>query len=308
MSEAEKIFGQTYVIIGPADYVRYSGKHKFGGRDLNLIDSLEKYLDGKIKGASKYFHKKPKGTNPLNVWLREMSERGIQPTIRCIEVCYSLSELNSRETYWIAFYKERYPDLLNVMPGGVGGCGENFGMKGKIPWNKGLTKKSDERVAQYGKRISKVNKGKPSSRKGKTKENDEGVRKQAEKQKGRPFTEEHKKHLSENHANVSRENNPKWKPQIHIMETRECACNCGEIFECEARSKKRFLKNHSARGRKCSEIAKITKVNNEKIKSVLLDIAREEKTHVGELQALLLQVDSEQASELKKGAEEVEKV
>lgn len=50
------------------------------------------------------------------------------------------------------------------------------------------------------------------------------------------------------------------------------------------------------------------KVNNEKIKSVLLDIAKEEKTHVGELQALLLQVDSEQASELKKGAEEVEKV
>lgn len=49
------------------------------------------------------------------------------------------------------------------------------------------------------------------------------------------------------------------------------------------------------------------KVNNEKIKSVLLDIAKEEKTHVGELQALLLKVDSEQASELKKGAEEVEK-
>ena len=49
------------------------------------------------------------------------------------------------------------------------------------------------------------------------------------------------------------------------------------------------------------------KVNSEKIKSVLLDIAKEEKTHVGELQALLLKVDSEQASELKNGAEEVEK-
>ena len=45
---------------------------------------------------------------------------------------------------------------------------------------------------------------------------------------------------------------------------------------------------------------------NQNLKKVLKDIAKEEKTHVGEFQALLLKVDSEQAGELKKGKEEVE--
>lgn len=42
------------------------------------------------------------------------------------------------------------------------------------------------------------------------------------------------------------------------------------------------------------------------IKEILLDIAKEEKTHVGEFQALLLKLDQEQVEELKKGKEEVE--
>lgn len=45
---------------------------------------------------------------------------------------------------------------------------------------------------------------------------------------------------------------------------------------------------------------------DEHIKSVLLDIAREEKTHVGEFQAMLLMKDDEQAKELEEGREEVE--
>jgi len=42
------------------------------------------------------------------------------------------------------------------------------------------------------------------------------------------------------------------------------------------------------------------------IREVLLDVAREEKTHVGEFQTLLLRIDEEQVEELKKGKEEVE--
>ena len=45
---------------------------------------------------------------------------------------------------------------------------------------------------------------------------------------------------------------------------------------------------------------------NENIKGILLDIAREEKTHVGEFQALLLKEDEEQAKELGEGKKEVE--
>jgi rubrerythrin len=39
---------------------------------------------------------------------------------------------------------------------------------------------------------------------------------------------------------------------------------------------------------------------------VLLDVAREEKTHMGEFQTLLLREDAEQVKELQKGKEEVE--
>ncbi len=46
--------------------------------------------------------------------------------------------------------------------------------------------------------------------------------------------------------------------------------------------------------------------NDENIKKILLDIAREEKTHVGEFQKLLLNRDKEQKEELEKGAKEVE--
>ncbi|MCD6203516.1 MAG: hypothetical protein J7I99_04055 [Methanophagales archaeon] len=46
----------------------------------------------------------------------------------------------------------------------------------------------------------------------------------------------------------------------------------------------------------------------EEIKQVLLDIAREEKTHVGEFQALLLKEDEEQVRELEHGRREVEEI
>jgi rubrerythrin len=43
----------------------------------------------------------------------------------------------------------------------------------------------------------------------------------------------------------------------------------------------------------------------EDIRKILLDIAKEEKTHVGEFQTLLLELDKEQEKELKEGSEEV---
>lgn len=48
--------------------------------------------------------------------------------------------------------------------------------------------------------------------------------------------------------------------------------------------------------------------DNEDIKKVLLDIAKEEKTHFGEFQALLLKEDKEQVLELEKGKKEVEEL
>jgi len=54
------------------------------------------------------------------------------------------------------------------------------------------------------------------------------------------------------------------------------------------------------------QMASMTK--NEKIKDVLLDVAKEEKTHVGEFLALLLKFDEEQIKELEKGKEEVNEI
>lgn len=54
------------------------------------------------------------------------------------------------------------------------------------------------------------------------------------------------------------------------------------------------------------EMANLT--DNEDIKAVLLDVAQEEKTHVGEFQTLLLRFDEEQVQELEKGKKEVEEL
>ena len=48
--------------------------------------------------------------------------------------------------------------------------------------------------------------------------------------------------------------------------------------------------------------------DNANIRKVLLDIAKEEKTHMGEFQTLLLKEDEEQKEELKEGAKEVEEL
>jgi rubrerythrin len=54
------------------------------------------------------------------------------------------------------------------------------------------------------------------------------------------------------------------------------------------------------------QLAAVTE--NENIRKVLLDVAKEEKTHVGEFQALLLKEDTEQIEELEKGKKEIEEI
>jgi rubrerythrin len=54
------------------------------------------------------------------------------------------------------------------------------------------------------------------------------------------------------------------------------------------------------------QLAAVTE--NEEIKKILLDVAKEEKTHVGEFQTLLLKEDKQQVEELEHGKEEVEEI
>lgn len=48
--------------------------------------------------------------------------------------------------------------------------------------------------------------------------------------------------------------------------------------------------------------------DNEHIRAVLMEVAREEKTHVGEFQTMLLRLDQEQVQELEHGRKEVEEL
>ncbi len=52
------------------------------------------------------------------------------------------------------------------------------------------------------------------------------------------------------------------------------------------------------------QMASLTK--NRKIRETLLDIAREEKAHVGEFESMLFMIDKEQVTEYAKGKKEVE--
>ena len=54
------------------------------------------------------------------------------------------------------------------------------------------------------------------------------------------------------------------------------------------------------------EMAALTRSRS--IKKVLLDIAKEEKTHVGEFQTLLLRDDKEQVRELEAGKKEIKEL
>ncbi|GAB6101796.1 family 1 encapsulin nanocompartment shell protein [Thermococcus atlanticus] len=81
---------------------------------------------------------------------------------------------------------------------------------------------------------------------------------------------------------------------------------------------KPFSKEETAQALRWAAIAELDAINfyeqfamlveDERIKNVFLDIAREEKAHVGEFLALLLNIDPEQVSELRDGFEEVEEM
>jgi rubrerythrin len=51
-----------------------------------------------------------------------------------------------------------------------------------------------------------------------------------------------------------------------------------------------------------------TLTDDDDIRKVLLDIAREEKTHVGEFQTMLLRLDAEQVSEMEHAKEEIKEL
>jgi nitrate/nitrite-specific signal transduction histidine kinase len=216
--EDKKPYGQIYAIIDPfceqlGGKVQYIGKHKFNEtKDKTLQESLERYLNYCFNGAQK--NKRP--NRLYDIYMRSVFKDLLnnvynRPKIEQVEVCYSERELNNREEYWRQFFLNFYPDLLNMMPGGLGGSfkgglvkKENRerwimniknALKGKVPWNKGLSAETDKRVAESAKKQSESQKGKISWSSGLTKETDERIEKMS-KSIRKTWTKEKRQHQS----------------------------------------------------------------------------------------------------------------
>lgn len=80
-------------------------------------------------------------------------------------------------------------------------------MKGNIPWNKGLSKKTDKRIVEIGKKISKALTGK--------KQSEEVIRKRAESSKGRKSPMDGKHHTKKSKKKISKASLKLWKNPLH---------------------------------------------------------------------------------------------
>jgi group I intron endonuclease len=119
-----------------------------------------------------------------------------------LEVCEAVPQLNEAEKFWIKTYDAvDSKDGYNIAEGGHGGktgCNRlseetklkiSEAHKGKIPWNKGLTK-DDERVAKYISNFLNSSRmtGKTLSQSARAKISDAN--------KGKPKSDEHRKRIS----------------------------------------------------------------------------------------------------------------
>lgn len=133
-----------------------------------------------------------------------------------LELC-DRENLNEKEMYYISLYKSNNQEFGYNLDGGgnIGAVTEEHRLKiskankGRPAWNKGLTAKTDKRVARYvnnrdfsdlevRKRIGDGNRGKVMS--------EEARRKMSLAKKGKPLSREHKKNLSIASINL-------WKKQ-----------------------------------------------------------------------------------------------
>jgi hypothetical protein len=64
------------------------------------------------------YGKRHSSTHP---WLAELADVGLLPVSKILETIPDGVDWQSRERFWISHYRERYPELLNVEDGGLGG-------------------------------------------------------------------------------------------------------------------------------------------------------------------------------------------
>jgi hypothetical protein len=192
----EKIV-KIYYLISPnePDHIRYVGQTS---KKL-LTTRLQEHITASLRSDR---------NAPVNKWIRELV---VKPSIVLIEeIKNNQCVIDETERKWITYYRQTFPDLLNVKSGGNTHSGykgfrhteqwkeEHSGINspgyGKIPWNKGLTKETDERLVIMAKNLSNKIKGRKLS-----KEHIEKIRQRGKNNKhclGHKCTEDAKRKLS----------------------------------------------------------------------------------------------------------------
>lgn len=159
----EKIY-KIYCLIDPDGEIRYIGQTR---------QSLSKRLWAHLnKNKDSDTHKRR--------WLNKLERDGLKPSIKLIEECSSLEELNEREIFYIKKYRDDGYDLTNTSEGGTGGN----------HWEN-KTKEEQDIIRE---KLSKSLKGKNKGKK-RTEEEKENIRKKltgrknpehSKRMKGRP--------------------------------------------------------------------------------------------------------------------------
>lgn len=177
------MIGYIYLIIDLTNWKKYVGQHHY---------HLEK-LDSNYHGSGhiiRQIYKKRPHT------LKEVY----------LKTCYTQTELDEWEQYYIKFYDTLYPNGYNLQEGGGGGvpCEETrrkMSERAKNISDETRKKISESRKGKHlseetRKKMSEVQKGRNAWNKGKQL-SEEHKRKLSEKRKGRHHTEESKKKMSE---------------------------------------------------------------------------------------------------------------
>lgn len=251
----QKKFGYIYITTNLVDGKKYIGQHAYSEFNENY------------KGSGVYLQKAIKKHGKENF------------KVEILEWCYSQEELDEREVYWIDFYQAVESDeFYNLAKGGSFGCSVK-GSKRSDECKRRISEShkgilSGEKHPQYGKgvmlgkhhskdarnKISRarllyiqengVKYGKNHPMYGKH-HSEETKRKISEANKNP--SEETRKLMSENHANVLGKNNPMYGKH-HSEETKEriSKTNKGRHLTKEVREKM----SETRRGKHHSEIAK----------------------------------------------------
>ncbi len=292
MADNSNALGLIYGIIDPRyGVVRYVGWAQYtvrkNGKYVTLNDhqTRDRRFDRHIKEAKK---QKSRPTHKVNM-LRSILASGFLPMPIIIE----RNVVIERERFWIPIYRKEClkagTELTNGTDGGE--CGhmtEDVIKKLRKPKSEEGRQRMKEaaNTPEALKRRSEINKivqNRPEVKKAKSekwaakrKQIIREIRKcacgcgetfECESRSKRRYIRGHNScgrrggrgfgwhHSEQTRAKMQHPNDPKtkgskagknngfYKPEVHIIETRECACGCGETFECEARSKKRFLNN-----------------------------------------------------------------